>query len=93
MNDYEFAQAQMKALNEATNHAGPSIFAHVLLHGQTAVGELVAAAQDVQANGGMMRQDGQPRTLGGVYFQLAKAAGWEVRPYKLRRELAAIGGV
>jgi hypothetical protein len=38
--------------------------------GFAAVVELVERAKKVHAEGGMLRKDGQRRTLGGVWFQL-----------------------
>ena len=71
----------------AKQHTLTAIAYHIHTQGKTAVNGLVYEAQATHANGGQTRHDGERRTLGGVFFQLARREGWEHASQKQRRRL------
>lgn len=60
---------------------------NILHHGMDAVEALAHEAVGVHASEGRRREDGGWRTLGGVFFQLAREHGWEVSARICRRGL------
>ena len=85
----ELAGIVCEQLNEQPGgQAAPGVKHHMLAQGAAAVMQLTQEAQQIEEAGGLRRLDGGRRTLGGVYFQLAKARGWLTNTQKARRFVA-----
>jgi len=62
----------MQALGETERKVLAQLYRAVDVLGVEIVQAVVAEAQQVEANGGLLRRDGQRRTLGGVFFYLLR---------------------
>ncbi|GAC1533657.1 MAG: hypothetical protein NVS2B4_13900 [Ramlibacter sp.] len=71
-NDRQQAQAIMRELGETERKVLPQLYRAIDVLGSEVVQAVLAEARETEAGGGLLRKDGERRTLGGVFFALLK---------------------
>ncbi|MBA3946165.1 MAG: hypothetical protein H0X37_16575 [Herpetosiphonaceae bacterium] len=71
-NDKQYAQTIMRELGETEHNVQGQLYRSIEVLGLEVVQAVLAETRETEANGGLLRKDGERRTLGGVFFALLK---------------------
>jgi len=86
--DSLFIMRRLGEMLPPEEHTHRAFIYHLHTQGKATVDIFVNEAIEIAHNGGMMRQDGTPRTTGGIFFRLTHKAGWERQSQRIKRRLA-----